>query len=285
VNSKPINKSHQQIAWLILVLLLCLRIPFTITIIYFLPIENQIGGAIYETSTYFLIAALIWWERDQLLDFHIDTSALLIIITLRPFQTLILNYWKVDSPLAFPKPFGLTLWGISIGLSLLLWQSGFKLTRISFQSLGWLALGIAAGICVSIGENAKTFASMISDTHISSTPLLPVFYSTSLNLVYHLGFAPINEEPLFRGFLWGYLRQSKWHESSIWIFQAVIFTFAHVYFARQFPLMFWVYIPGAALIFGLLAWRSRSIAPALLAHGLINGSVYLLVVITFRILS
>ena len=66
------NKSHQQIAWLSLVLLLCLRIPFTIAIIYFLPIENQTGAAIYETSAFFLIAALICWDRDRLLDFHMD---------------------------------------------------------------------------------------------------------------------------------------------------------------------------------------------------------------------
>ena len=281
--SKPISNSHQQIAWFVLALLLCLRIPFTIAIIYFLPIENQTGGAIYEISTYFLTAFLIWWERDRLSDFHIDTLALLIIIFFRPLQTLILNYWNVDSPLAFPYPFGLMVWVIAISLTLVLWRSGFKPVRVSSRSLGWLVVGLLVGIGVSIGENARTFSSMIFDTRTSPTPMLPVLLSTSLNLVYHLGFAPINEEPLFRGFLWGYLRQHNWREISIWLFQAVLFTSAHIYFARQFPLMFWVFIPGAALLLGLLAWRSRSITPGLLTHGLINGSVYLLIYVLIRL--
>ena len=115
--------------------------------------------------------------------------------------------------------------------------------------------------------------------------LIPVLYSTSLNLVYHLGFAPINEEPLFRGFLWGYLRQLPWKESWILFFQAFLFTSAHVYYATQFPLRFWILIPLAGLLFGLLTWRSRSISPTILAHGLVNGSVYLPIVLILKSLA
>ena len=273
------EKYHQQIAWLVLTLLLLLRIPYTIAIIYVLPIENQIGAAIYDVSTYFLTAFLIWWERKWLGEFHIDALALLLIILIRPIQTFILNYWQVDSPLAFPHPLGLALWAISLGLMIALWHSGFKPGQITTQSLGWLAIGLLAGICISIAENFRTFQSMLFNVPPSQTQLSPVLASTSLNLLYHLGFAPINEEPLFRGFLWGYLRQLKWKESLIWIFQALLFTSAHVYLAHQFPVMFWFFIPAAGLLFGLLTWRSRSIAPAMLAHGMVNGSIYLLVIV------
>ena len=200
--SKLVKNTHRQIAWLILALLLLLRIPYTIAIIYFLPIENQTGSAIYEISTYFLTACLIWWERDRLADFHIDTLALCLIIFFRPLQTLILNIWKVESPLAFPHPLGLSLWAISLSLLIALAYSSFKPARITPRSLGWIALGLFTGVCISIVENLRTFSSIISSTLVSQTLLSPVLLSTSLNLIYHLGFAPINEEPLFRGFLW-----------------------------------------------------------------------------------
>jgi membrane protease YdiL (CAAX protease family) len=270
--SFPTDKQHRQIALLTLVLLLLLRIPYTIAIIYFLPIENQTGGSVYEISTYALTCFLIWWERDRLEDFHIDPIALSFIIFLRPLQTLILTYWKVDSPLAFPHPPGLILWGISLGLLFALFKSGFKPARVSSRILSWLTFGILAGVVVSVIENMTTFLSGLNNASGSSSPAL--LGSSSLVLLYHLGFAPINEEPLFRGFLWGQLRQRKWSEASILFFQAVLFTSAHVYFAEQYPLMFWVMIPSAALLFGLLSWRTRSITPAILAHGMINGSVY-----------
>src|ERR1043166_2742872 len=94
-NSNPFR--HRQIAWLVLTILLLLRLPFTIAIIYILPIENQSGATFYEVSTYFLTAFLIWWDRDQLANFHIETAALFLIILFRPLQTIILGYWKVDS--------------------------------------------------------------------------------------------------------------------------------------------------------------------------------------------
>jgi hypothetical protein len=273
---KTLSNCHRQVAWLILILLLLLRIPYVIAIIYFLPIENQSGAAVYEIGTYFLIAVLIWWERDRLADFHIDLSALALIVLFRPMQTLILGYWKVESPLAFPSPFGLLIWAISIGLVISLWRSGFKPARFSSSTLGWLAVGLFAGLCVSVAENLGSFLSIIRDS--AGPPSVPasVLVSTSLNLLYHLGFAPINEEPLFRGFLWGYLRGLNWKEGRILLFQAALFTSAHVYYAMRYPFMFWVLIPVSALLFGVLTMRSRSISPAILAHGLINGSVYLL---------
>ena len=263
--------ARRRVAWGIIILLLLLRIPYTHAIIYFLPIENQIGGAVYEVSTYFLTALFIWWERDHLADFHMDTSALFIIILLRPIQTLILYHWKVETPLVFPGLPSLMIWTISIGLTVALWRSGFKTARFSALTVSWLTAGLLIGAGVSIAENFSAFQSM----SMNPRPLsLSVFTSTSLNILYHLGFAPINEEPLFRGFLWGALRQLKWKDGWILIFQTVLFTSAHAYFADQYPLTFWVLIPGAALIFGLLTLRSRSISAAMIAHGLINGSVY-----------
>jgi membrane protease YdiL (CAAX protease family) len=242
-------------------------------IIYFLPIEDQNGGTIYEVSTYLLIAFLIWWERDNLADFHMDKSALILILLFRPVQTLILTYWKVESPLVFPSIPSLMIWTASVTLAISLWRGWVKIPRISAAMWSWLVIGFFAGVCVSILENFASFQSILSnDGHLFSL----IAKSASLNMIYHLGFAPINEEPVFRGFLWGVLRARKWKEGSILIFQTILFTSAHLYFAKQYPLMFWVFIPAAALLFGVLTMRSRSISPAMLAHGMINGSAYVL---------
>jgi len=274
------SKRHRQIAWLIIALLLFLRIPFTLAVTFFHPIEDQSGGAVYEVGTYLLTAILIYWERHRLAEFHMDRYALAFILFLRPLQTLILAYWKVESPMAFPHPMGLLIWVISIGLILLLWQSGFKLVHASSVTVSWLFIGIFVGICVSIAENLNSFRSIFTPNQYP--PSAQLITSMSLNIFYHLGFAPINEELLFRGFLWGYLRQLKWKDGWIMIFQAILFTSAHRYFAGRYPLMFWAYIPAAAILFGWLTLRSRSIAPAILAHGMINGSVYLLIMMSLR---
>lgn len=265
-----------------LILLLGLRIPYTLAIIYLLPIENQTGAAVYEVSAYLCTLFLIWWERNRLKDFHMDSVALFLIILFRPLQTLILDYWKVESPLAFPRPASWIICSAAFCLGLALWQSGYRPSRPAARTLGWLGAGILIGAGVSILENLRVFRSVISDTHPSLST--SVLFSTSLNLIYHLGFAPLIEEPLFRGFLWGYLRQLNWRESWIWLVQAALFTSAHIYFANQFPLTFWVFIPAAGLLFGLLTWKSRSIAPAILAHALINGSVYVLAMMLLPLL-
>jgi membrane protease YdiL (CAAX protease family) len=269
----------QYVGWILLILLLVLRIPYTIAIIHFLPIENQNGAAFYEIATYFLTATLIWWERHSLKEFHIDRLSLFFIIFVRPIQTLILGYWQVDSPLAPPGLFGVILWAVSIGLLVMLWQSQSAQAPLSSASWAWLLVGLLAGICLSIVQNFQTVRGMLSNVQNAQQAWTPLLYSTGLNVIYHLGFAPINEEPLFRGFLWGYLRHAHWKEMWIWLFQAALFTSSHIYLAQQFPQMFWLFIPGAGLVFGLLAWRSRSLAPAILAHGLVNGSIYLPIVL------
>jgi membrane protease YdiL (CAAX protease family) len=99
---------------------------------------------------------------------------------------------------------------------------------------------------------------------------------TGRAFVYHLGFASISEEPLFRGFLWGYLRRLGWKDIWIWPAQAAIFMSAHLYFIDALPFEFWIVVPLAGLILGLFAWWSRSIAPGMMAHAAFNASVYLI---------
>jgi membrane protease YdiL (CAAX protease family) len=112
--------------------------------------------------------------------------------------------------------------------------------------------------------------------------LLPLALATRLLLnpkwpVEALGF-PVGfllaggcEEPLFRGFLWGFLKENRWPEVLIWIFQALLFGLAHgdYYFTYPDPWI-WQRTFVGGLILGLVAWRSRSIVASALVHGILN---------------
>jgi membrane protease YdiL (CAAX protease family) len=82
--------------------------------------------------------------------------------------------------------------------------------------------------------------------------------------------AVILEEPVFRGFLWGFLRERGWNEKVIWLSQAALFWLAHLNYVQR-PYTFWLVIPLSGLVYGWLAWKSRSLAPSMLAHAAYNS--------------
>ncbi|CAG0930278.1 hypothetical protein TFLX_01635 [Thermoflexales bacterium] len=91
------------------------------------------------------------------------------------------------------------------------------------------------------------------------------------SFIYQLGYAAVSEEPLFRGFLWGYLRKLKCPEKWIWLFQTGLFMLGHIYYVTNAPVSFWIIVPVGGLVTGWLAWRSRSIATSMAAHGALNA--------------
>src|SRR6266498_588434 len=238
------NIFHRRIGWLAIAMLLFLRIPFTIAITYMFPSDRYTGPAIYHVGTYLLTAFLIWWERNDLAIVHLETLTLVIIVLLKPIQTLVLKSLRIETPLTFPHPVGLLLWVIGIGLSAL--------------------------------ENYNVFQADAMVNSPSPVSLSSIAASTGTAFLYQLGFASVSEEPLFRGFLWGYLHRSGWKEGWIWLAQAAVFMSAHLYFRDALPFEFWVVVPLAGLILGILAWRSRSVAPGMMAHAAYNAGAYLI---------
>jgi membrane protease YdiL (CAAX protease family) len=91
---------------------------------------------------------------------------------------------------------------------------------------------------------------------------------------YQLGYAAVAEEPLFRGFLWGYLRKAGWKDVWIWLFQTGLFMLAHIYYINQLPISFWIIVPVSTLVLGALAWRSKTISASMGAHTMMNASGY-----------
>ncbi len=266
---KPI---HQRIGWLALALLLLLRIPYSVILTYASANNTGWGLAGFQLATYLLTLFLIWWERDDLSAVHIDTLAVLLVVVFEPAGTLILRHWGIDTPLTFPHPAGLLIWAAAVALIISLWPSRHKLAPISGVSLVWLAGGLLAGTVFSALPDLDAF----QHAQDISTAASSLAGSTALAFFYQVGFAAVPEEPLFRGFLWGYLRRLGWPEAGIWLCQAALFMLAHIYFINALGAQFWVAVPVGALILGLFSWRSRSIAPGMLAHAAYNSAAYVI---------
>jgi membrane protease YdiL (CAAX protease family) len=220
---------------------------------------------------------LILVERDRLADFHIDKLILLLIILCKPLETLLLRFSiGRNRPLALPHFAGLLIWVIAIALGASMWRHARQLPRIRGPSLRWFAIGAAVGIALAI------LRSWPISFQIDKRDLIPSPSAGELNpvslvtrFIYQLGYAATDEEPLFRAFLWGYLLKLGWRDSRIVLFQAALFSLAHIYYLFEgLPISFWLIVPTDSLVLGLLVWRSRTIASSMAAHAGANTLTY-----------
>lgn len=266
LNGDP--KQHQFVAWLVMAGLLILRIPFLGGLVLF-GVKAAWVDSVFEIGTYLLIIFLIWWERNRLAGFHIDALAVIIIIVFKPLSTLILKYWGAESPLTFPGSLSLVIFGGAFCLAAIGWSQRSKLSPFSFRGMRWLLIGIGAGL-------VTTFLTGFPFSFTIQNQVLNYWRDTwrevPLSFIYQIGYAGVIEEPVFRGFLWGYLLKLGWSDQRIWIFQAFLFTLAHIYYVNIYPILFFVVIPTGALVLGYVAWKSRSIATSMVTHGAMNAT-------------
>ncbi len=266
------NYSRRSIlTWLLIATLLFLRLPFLTGLPMLVSGPLPWLDPLFQIITYGLTAFIIWWERGQLADFHIDRLSIWIILLFKPLETLILAAWGLDTPLAFPNLPSLAFWLIAILLGLALWKNRSLLPKFQLKSLGWFALGAGTGIFLSFVFSLLTIVLL----HPVGNPLpadLPAFF---LAFPYQLGYAAVDEEPLFRGFLWGALHTSRWRELWIWLLQAALFAAGHLFLLSTQPFLV-LEIFFLALALGALAWRSRSLSSSMAAHAFYNGIAPLL---------
>jgi membrane protease YdiL (CAAX protease family) len=271
-----------RISFLVVVGLLMLRFPFYGGMKYFFGEAPEWVAVSFQIGTYFLTACLIWWERDHLADFLIDKWALTLFVLGVPLETIAWRFQMgEDAALSFPNPPALVLWAIAVCLLVALRSGHCKLSPAPPHVLRWMIIGVLTGIGLSMVYAILLAPTITTDnfdpalTALYGQPWLSVLVALApqclLDFIRQLGFAAISEEPLFRGFLWGYLRRMGWTEIKTWFFVASLFWLGHLFYVGRAPLVFWIEIPLAALIFGLLAWKSRSIAASMMAHSALGG--------------
>lgn len=257
---------HKAVPFLLLGLLLFLRFPFLISAAYGIKMfAVKDIFSVYLDCTYILSAALIWWEKDRLIEFHIGIQALCLFIfipILKPVVSILLSTYT-------PYKHNTYSWiqfaaAAALGLSLIISKGRF--TRMKLRTaIFWIAVSIAVGLATgAIWGFVYKVQNNISGVQSSLLISLRLFFIQLSN-------AAIAEEPLFRGFIWGYLKWLHVNEYWIWLIQAGLFCLGHIYYLNTAPYSFFIAIPAMALIFGFIAWRSRSISSSMIIHGLYNS--------------
>jgi membrane protease YdiL (CAAX protease family) len=275
IDEVEVTKTHRLVSLTLLAGLLFLRLPMLAGVIYLVKTVPAWLPPTFEITTYLLTALLLWWEKDRLATFHIDRLAITIIILFKPIQTLILPLWGFnENVLAFPKIPSLAIWVIAGSLAIAFRMSPSKLPEIRAPHVRWFGAGTLSGVVIAI-LLAYPMSLQIDRSDLNARPeLLPILIMVVQSFIYQLGYAAVTEEPLFRGFLWGYLRERGWKELWVWFFQAGLFALGHIYYVNTAPISFWLIVPTRALVFGLMAWRSRSIATSMATHGAVNALGY-----------
>jgi membrane protease YdiL (CAAX protease family) len=262
-----VNAFPRLFPWLLIFSLLLLRY-LSGWFPYLFPGSSPWVTPAFQIGTYGLIALFLWSERGHLVDFHFDRLAIFIFLFFKIVYPLILPFWLdgVPSVLAFPHVLGFAFWLIALLLWIAIRTSYASLPKLRPANWGWLIFGGLFGIAWGFVV-VFLIPGWISPQNVAgSTPLL-----LAVRFPVQMGSAAINEEPLFRGLLWGLLRRAGWKEIWICLFQAVLFTFAHGgLFLSAFSVPWLLFYLAGGLAFGWIVWKSRSIAASMTAHAVFN---------------
>lgn len=84
------------------------------------------------------------------------------------------------------------------------------------------------------------------------------------------------EEPVYRGFLLGYLVHKRgWDAPKAIVAQAILFTLSHPHTLSK-PLVFFIALPLSGIVYGWLTIRTRNISTSMFSHALHNTIVSLI---------
>lgn len=250
---------------LLLAGLLFLRLPLLVPaqMLRFSPAYD-----IYFTGTYWLTLLLIWVERDRLGQYHIGPAAVALLALNPVVEQVVYRIVKAttDVPLILPVRWLELVPGLILLIALAVrgLPRPVEGRRVWLWSAAALPLSVIAAALLGLADRYQT-----------TQAVSQVVSLTAIAMDFTMQFtrAATYEEPLFRGILWGALRQRQWSDLHVWLLQVGLFTIGHLYYFRRFPISFWLIVPVMGMVCGLLAWRSRSIIPGMVAHGVMNGLI------------
>lgn len=142
----------------------------------------------------------------------------------------------------------------------LTWMAAIPLVSISFF--------IAVKMLGSEGSSNPIIALVMQSARSSNIAAIAIFYLTIGVL------APICEESLFRGFLYGALRRKFSVLPSV-LLSAILFAGAHLDAGGFLPL----FVLGC--VFAFVLEKTKSTLPSMVAHGLWNSGTFTLVLLVF----
>jgi membrane protease YdiL (CAAX protease family) len=239
----------------IFIIELCL-LQFMLTLLVYLGNLPQNSSLhfryILTVSMYICIAACLYKERKNLKNFHLDQMSLISLILANFFLVIITKLRFSNS--IYPFIFGM-LGLFTLVIAVKNWKS------VPEASWRGLLFGIILTALVLIPTTYLSYLSqkggdIISvdfwDAIIRST--LPTFAQTA-----------VGEEIIFRGFLWGYLKQIGLASHKALFLQGVVFWLLHLSSLSFLP-AFLISIPLVTIIYSLLAKYTKQVFPSIVSH-------------------
>lgn len=261
------GKKSNYIFCLLFLGLLFLRFPLLFLVSFrIIPIPSNLGLNIYYNGTYLITAMLIILRRNLLSNYNIDFSSLLVFL-IAPVARILSEYLLKKAALTGTIPADPIKIAISLCLLILLLIFRPKLCKRSIKEIFiYIFATVVVDICFGI------LLGIISGLQVNRRMQVRAnIYYFIASFIIQLSNAAVTEEPLFRGFLWGILKNMHWKDSWIWLFQTVLFMLGHIYYLGVYNYSFWITVPISALVLGMLVWRSRSIGTTMIAHSLFNS--------------
>jgi CAAX amino terminal protease family. len=251
---------------LLLSALILLRFPLLIlpSFIKF-PISLTSADNIYTIGTHFITALMILIKREDLLKYNIGFFSVVLFIA-APFIYPVAVYIRIPQLSLLLTPDVIIKPLISACLLAALIISHVKLPRAGFKkAILWFVIASIAGIGFGIIFGLITRMNTTVFASESIAKYLPCAFFLQLNN------AAVCEEPLFRGFLWGFLRDLHWKDHWILLFQAFTFMLGHIYYINNYWFALFITVPIAGLVLGLVAWRSKSVGASMVTHSFLNS--------------
>ena len=266
-------KQIQDKSLLIIIVLLLLRFPLLI-LGGFNIVPETMAFVIYLCATYLFTGIFIYLKRNTLAQYNITPIAL-IIFFIAPIAAIIAG--RDNDP---------TLW-VRVIMSALflifLFTKGkyrFNFTKVAVKKT-ILDILFTVLLCVVVPVLIHAIRGFPTvDVSDSERPLLIGFFFPYI-WFFQLSSAAISEEPLFRGFIWGYLKNKGIKDPWICVIQALLFWAGHIYYIGT-GINFWIVHPLFAIFIGLLVWKTRSITHTMIFHSCVNTFVDYLRFIPFR---
>lgn len=242
------------------------RLLFSLALAGLLVLRFNSANDLYLTGTCVLTCICIWLVRNRLADFNMSGYAV-ILLALAPWLAMagvILSGLPRES--WRPPALQATAQGLLLAA---LFFSGWRPARPTPRSVKWAIIGILVEIACGIFSGLAI--RFFGPTKVGpQSPIASLRY-LQRDVPVQLAFAASAEEPLFRGLLWGYLRDRDWPEKRVFATVAALFWIAHFYYITAAPISFWLVVPLCSTVFTYLAWRSRSIGTTMITHALSNA--------------
>lgn len=241
------------------ILLLLLRFPLLIAG-QFGMIDNTLSAIVFLTGTYLFTGILLCRNISNLHQYHISSIALTIFLV-SPILSIISNPSDLSALVRIAMAAVFAAYFIRNRKRIIAVKNDKK--SIIFNTLI---------VFVSVLVTTILFAYIRGFSGTENTYTLGMLVN---GLLFQLSFAAVMEEPLFRGFLWGGFRQLGLSDGLVCFLQAGLFWLGHIYYYNT-GINFWVVIPIASIVLGLVVWKTKSITNSMVTHAFMNtlGDVF-----------